>query len=93
MRRLDLVCLANDIHRDYPLYPLLLVECKSVKLTPKVLSQVCGYNHYVKAYFVAVANQEEVRLGWMNKGEYRFVSGLPSYSALKEMVSENSRHL
>lgn len=88
LRRLDLLCFAKGIHPDFSLYPLLLVECKAVKLTPKVLAQVCGYNFYVKAYFVAVANQHEVRFGWMDKGskEYRFAPGLPSFPVLKEMI-------
>ncbi len=88
LRRIDLLCFAKGIHPDYSLYPLLLVECKAVKLTPKVLTQVCGYNYYVKAYFVAAANQEEVRWGWLDPKtrEYRFSSGMPSYPALKEMI-------
>jgi Type I restriction enzyme R protein N terminus (HSDR_N) len=87
-RRLDLLCFAKESNG---LYPLLLVECKAVKLTPKVLRQVCGYNTYVKAYFVAVANQSEVRIGWMDqkKREYCFASGLPPYPVLKEMINKS----
>lgn len=89
LRRVDLLCFADGIHPAYPLYPLLLVECKAVKLTDKVLSQICGYNYYVKAPFVAAANQEEVRLGSLDPktGGYRFISGLPSFQELKTACS------
>lgn len=96
LRRIDLLCFAKDIHPEHSLYPLLLVECKAVALTSKVLSQVCGYNAYVKAYFVAVANSNEVRFGWFDrqKQEYCFRDGLPGYPVLMEMVhGSNSRNL
>jgi Type I restriction enzyme R protein N terminus (HSDR_N) len=83
-RRADLVFFAKGIHHLHDLYPLLLVECKAVKLTPKVINQVTSYNHYLQAYFVAVVNQEKVLTGWYDPSErrYRFVEGLPPYSEL-----------
>lgn len=87
-RRADLLCFVPNIHPEYPLYPLLLVECKAVKLTQKVIHQVVGYNHYVKAFFVAVVNGEEIKLGWHDPSlqEYRFISGLPQYRELIGML-------
>jgi hypothetical protein len=87
-RRLDVICFAKGIHSDFELYPLLMVECKAVKLTPKVTQQVVSYNHYVKACFVAVVNVEEVKTGWYDKEskEYKFIDGLPSYQELLAQV-------
>jgi len=83
-RRADILCFGKNIHPKFQLYPLLLVECKAVKLTSKVLQQVIGYNHFVQSYFITVANDDEIRTGWYdaNKGDYTFVSGLPPYSEL-----------
>lgn len=85
-RRADILCFAKDM-KGHGLYPLLLVECKAVKLTSAVISQVVGYNHYVRASFLAVVNQDEMRMGWYdpNKKEYQFVNDLPPYSSIKHL--------
>lgn len=89
LRRADIVCFGKGIHPKETLYPLLLIECKAVKITPKMISQVVGYNHYMKAYFIAIANAEEARTGWWDplRKEYRFVSFLPAYADLLQKVN------
>lgn len=77
-RRADLICFAPNIHRDYPLYPLLLVECKAVLLDEAALQQLIGYNATVKAPFICLANHEERRTYW-HGGSAPF---LPRYSEL-----------
>lgn len=59
-RRFDIICFAREIHKEFPLYPLLLVECKAIPLSEKALDQVFGYNYYVGAHFVAIANSQDV---------------------------------
>lgn len=88
VRRADIICFAKDIHPDYALYPLLLIECKAVKLTAKVINQVAGYNHYLKARYIAIANQTEIQTGWYDPSEkkYLFVNHLPSYSELLQKL-------
>lgn len=83
-RRADIICFAKGIHPIEELYPLLLIECKAVKLTGKMVNQVVGYNHYLKAPFIALANHEEIRTGWFDSQtqEYRFVPYLPTYAQL-----------
>lgn len=83
-RRADLVCFAKGIHPDHSLYPLLLIECKAVPLNSKVMHQVMGYNHFLKAHFIAAANENEIRLGWLDKTfqTYQFIPYLPSYTDL-----------
>ena len=56
-RRIDLVCFTQ---KGDLLHPLLLVECKAIHLSEKVLQQVLGYNYYVQADFVAIANGQGV---------------------------------
>jgi len=86
-RRADILCFAKGIHPKIDLYPLLMIECKSVKITDKVIGQVVGYNHYVHACYVCVANQDEIRTGWRNRqGTYDFISFLPSYEQLKSQL-------
>lgn len=87
-RRADLLYFAANIHPQFALYPLLLIECKAVKLTSTVIRQVTGYNHYVKSYFIAIANGEEVRTGWydVNEKAYKFVDRLPSFQELLSSI-------
>jgi hypothetical protein len=87
-RRADIVCFAKGIHPTQDLYPLLLIECKSVKLTKKMRNQVIGYNHFLQAYFIALVNQHEVCTAWLDHstGEYRWISHLPSYRELMDAL-------
>lgn len=83
-RRADIVCFANQIHPNHSLYPLLLIECKATLLNQKVINQVVGYNHFLQAYYIAIANGSEIQTGWydLSKKKHRFINGLPSYSQL-----------
>jgi len=87
-RRTDLICFAKGIHPEWDLYPLLVVECKAVKLTDKCMAQLIGYNHFLNAYFVALANEDELRFGWRKNGEYQFINRLPSYRELMDFVKK-----
>jgi hypothetical protein len=91
-RRVDIVCFAKNIHPDHALYPLLLIECKSGPLNQKALDQVMGYNHTVKAYFIAVANDREIQVGCFDKSlqNYRFYPFLPSYAELIHATQSRS---
>lgn len=83
-RRADIVCFAKG--GNHELHPLLIVECKSIKLAPVIMNQVVGYHHFIGSHFIAIANQEEIRMGWYDKEkkDYVFVDFLPSFSDLKE---------
>jgi len=87
-RRADILCFAKGIHPSYELYPLLLLECKAASLNHKGIRQVEGYNHFVQAYFVAIANQSDVSTGWYDgeKKQYIYVPFLPSYQDLLQSV-------
>lgn len=83
-RRVDILCYGKNIHPSYPLYPLLLIECKQGVIDRQAIAQLCGYNAYVKAYFIALVNTEEERLGFLDrkKEQYVFYAGLRSYQDL-----------
>lgn len=85
-RRIDILCFAKGIHPTEEFYPLLVIECKAVKLTSKMVRQVVGYNHYLKAPYIALVNQEEIRFGWIDgaTGTYKFASHLPTFSELRK---------
>ncbi|MBA3238698.1 MAG: type I restriction enzyme HsdR N-terminal domain-containing protein [Parachlamydiaceae bacterium] len=89
-RRIDILCFAKDIHPTEEFYPLLVIECKAVKLTSKMVRQVVGYNHYLKAPYIALVNQEEIRFGWydVSKGMYMFASHLPTYHQLLQYAQK-----
>lgn len=83
-RRADLIVFAKDLHPHHPFYPLLLIECKAVALTDKVLRQIVGYNQFVGAYFIAAVNQSSTYLGCYDyfSQDFRFQEGLLSYESL-----------
>jgi hypothetical protein len=91
-RRLDIICFAKKIHSKHELYPLLMIECKAFKVTPKTIEQVLGYNHYVQAYFVSVATLDKIQTFWYNpkKEKYDCVDFLPTFKELVTSVKKNA---
>jgi hypothetical protein len=87
-RRADIVCFAKNIHPYSSLHPLLLIECKAVPITPGALRQILGYNHYMNAYFIAVVNQYETRLGYFDSGsrKYTYLPKLLPYQDLLHRI-------
>ena len=83
-RRADLIVFGKDLHPHHALYPLLLVECKAVSLTDKVLRQLVGYNQFVGAYFIAAVNQVESYLGYYHpiQKDFCFRKGILPYTTL-----------
>jgi hypothetical protein len=82
-RRADILCFAKGIHPEYALFPLLLIECKEGKVLEAAKEQAIGYNHYVRAPYVAVAGREEVQLVHPEN-----LSFLPHYLELMERVCQ-----
>ena len=81
-RRLDLVCMAPGIHPRFPLYPLLIVECKKEQLDSAALRQALGYNAIVQAPFVCLANGQERRT-YLRKGQtWEHIPFLPPFAQL-----------
>jgi hypothetical protein len=89
-RRADIICFAKGVSLSYELFPLLVIECKSLVLTSQALEQVKGYNFYLNAPFWAIANSEEIRTFWYNESQKRdeSVNFLPSYDQLIKAVKK-----
>lgn len=85
-RRIDLVCFSGRIDKQLPLYPLLLIECKAISLSSHALEQVLGYNYYVGAYFVAIANADGLLI-WDKNGEM-IQNGLMQYEELERYAMD-----
>ena len=85
-RRIDILCYGKGIHPKHLLYPLLLIECKKDAIDAKAVEQIIGYNTHVNAYFIALANRDEERFGYLDKKTKRYIfhSGLPAF---KDLIS------
>ena len=89
-RRVDILCYANDIHSEFDLYPLLLIECKAFGITKSAFQQVVGYNYYVKAPFIALAAENALKVFWRDckTSVYRSINFLPYYEELLRQAKE-----
>lgn len=76
-RRADIIVFSSNTH-----LPLVLVECKAVPLNDATISQAVGYNLFVKAPFIILANETEVKTGTYNGVTWVFNPGLPNYKSL-----------
>ncbi|MCH9632725.1 MAG: hypothetical protein S4CHLAM6_10630 [Chlamydiae bacterium] len=84
-RRVDILAYSKE---DGQLKPLLLIECKCIPLSAKALLQVKGYNDYVQAPYIAIANEEEIRIGYLNgEKEFETLDFLPAYPLLLKALS------
>jgi hypothetical protein len=86
-RRADIICYANL--GDTGMRPLLLIECKAVPISAKEMRQVIGYNHHLKAAFIALTNQNVKKLGWYDRqmADYTFVDYFPTFSELVQSIT------
>ena len=82
-RRADIICFAKETHTHLSLSPLLLVECKEEPITQAAIEQAIGYNGFVEAPFIALADAKGVALLLPDGTLQR---GLPSYPELLKAV-------
>lgn len=88
-RRADIIVFGNNIHPEHTLYPLMLIECKAVPLTADVMRQVIGYNFYVKAYFLVIANADQIKTGLFKQEGWVFQDGLLTYNDAIKLLTNN----
>lgn len=79
-RRADIIVFSQSTHM-----PLILVECKAVPLNDATIRQAVGYNLFVKAPYIILANEKEVKTGSFNGTTWVFSPGLPDYKALNSL--------
>ncbi len=83
-RRVDITIFAK---KSTALHPLLVIECKeSEGLVEEALSQVQGYNYFIKAPFIAVVHPKGEVFGYLTKEGFSYLPYLPSYEDLIRAV-------
>ena len=85
-RRADIIVFAKNIHPTYLLYPLIMIECKAIKLNKSAIDQVIGYNYHVKAHFVAIANEDNIITLYKKNDSYKEINFLPNYNDLLKSI-------
>lgn len=70
--------------------PLLLIECKAIPLDVKASRQLQGYNAYIGAPFMALANQDAFWLFWDEGGTLKKAAILPSYAQLLASIKTDA---
>lgn len=83
-RRIDVLAYYKDLQSE--MKPLLLMECKAIPLNHQALLQVMGYQSLVGSPFIALANEEEIRVGYRSNGLLEEISFLPDYRQLKQLA-------
>lgn len=66
------------------LTPFFMIECKAVPLQQKHLQQVLGYNSFVQAPFVALANFDQFL--WLSLHTKKFYYHIPSFFDLLQLL-------
>lgn len=93
-RRLDVVVFMKDPKHEGTLLPLLVIECKDKAFNQKALEQVLGYNHYVKAPYVAVVSQDKICCVFCDsKDKQVILDFIPSYPDLIAAFSNKQKDL
>lgn len=78
-RRADIIVFSPNT-----MAPLLLVECKAVPLNNATKRQAIGYNLFIKAHLIVLANGSDVQTGCYNGQEWEFQPGLPHFGQISQ---------
>lgn len=81
-RRFDILCY---LKRGADLVPLLLIECKAGALTKAAENQLLGYNRFIQAPFICLANGNQIETIWFEGTKRRSVPFLPPYKQLYDL--------
>lgn len=80
-RRIDVLCLEKGGGA-----PLLLIECKAVRLQEKMVAQVEGYNAFIRAPLICLASERELLLRWREDLPFSKLEKIPTYEQLTRDV-------
>lgn len=75
-RRADILC-----YQPVLLTPLLLIEVKATPLGRAALQQLIGYNYYVQAPYLAMANGEQVLFAFLQEEKWVSLPYIPPFDA------------
>ena len=84
-RRVDLLSFGK---RASEVFPLLLIECKVEALSQQALDQAVAYNTFVQAFYVAIVNQDQIRLRYNLACSKCEINTLPLFKELVEAAGE-----
>lgn len=92
-RRIDILCYGKGESLAQPLFPLLLIECKSKDaplMAELAQDQLIGYNDSIGAPFVAVITGDQVRFRCVDTVKERTFSCsfLPSFKELMQWFKQ-----
>ena len=81
-RRIDLLCFNHELK------PLLLIECKAKAIDAKAVAQVLGYNVFIQAPIIGLAQPAAVLLGWKKEGkqQYQWYTTLPTFNEVSQWM-------
>jgi hypothetical protein len=82
-RRVDLLSFGKGTS---DIFPLLLIECKDEALSQQALDQALAYNTFVQAYYVAIVNQDQIRLKYNLACSRCEIDHLPRFKDLMEAI-------
>jgi hypothetical protein len=82
-RRADVLVFHQNHKKNF--VPFLLIECKAGKLGKEAAGQLSGYNAFVKAPYIALANPEGV---WvlrhnLEQNDYSICDSFPAYLTMQ----------
>lgn len=80
-RRIDILAY-REIKGD--LLPLLMIECKAIAFQQQHLQQVVGYNSFINAPFIALANFDHFL--WFSQKDEKFYYHIPSFFELQQLL-------
>lgn len=86
-RRIDLLALYKQ---EGLLLPLLLIECKGIKLHQKHLEQLQGYNYHIRAPFIALISLDQQLLFSTNQKSIEPLGKLRTYEELCLLTKPSS---
>lgn len=83
-RRADLIVYSST---SPFLSPLFLIECKAGPFQKSIFRQIIGYNHFVKAPWIAIANGTSIQSGrFIPSQGWVFGEGILSYAEAKDEI-------
>lgn len=84
-RRIDILAYTE---RKGTFFPLLMIECKAVPFQKKHLQQLLGYNSFVQAPFIALANYDHFL--WIS--DEKMYHYLPSFLELQNLKPKSLKN-
>lgn len=88
-RRADIVVFSKNFSSLIP-FPLFLIECKAGPFREEIFRQIIGYNQFVKARWIAIANRKSIHSAYLVSSQgWVFERGIPDYEKALALEKNN----